>query len=239
MDPVDLDGSHARFRAAVVPAITEMQRANARLAAGYLAGFITVETGKRTAPTGTSAATVVGVSQAGKPLADALVSSLIATKVAIKNGHDLEAAMTIGRDIAIRSTGEDVINAARATIASGIRQDSRIVGWRRVTGGGCGACLASASGAIFPDDADMEIHPSCQCSAEPVVRDVPDDVQRPTGEAMFRALAVEQQDQLLGPDKAQIVRDGSVPFHALVDRSPMTAIPDQITETPLAALHPH
>lgn len=99
--------------------------------------------------------------------------------------------------------------------------------------------MALADGAILADDSSIEVHDNCQCSAEPVIRDVPDDIHRPTGSAMFDELSDEQQDQLLGPDKAHLVRNGDVPFHALVARSPMNAIPDQITEAPLEALHAH
>lgn len=224
----------------MVPAVTELQRANARLAAAYLAGFIAVETGKRTGPKGLSAsADAVGVNQAGRPIEDSLKGSLFTVKKAISDGHPVEAALGIGVAVAQRSAGEDVMFAGRDTVSAGIRDSDQITGWRRVTGGGCGACLAAADGRVFADEDILDVHPFCQCSAEPVVRDAPDTVARLTGEQMFHALAKGEQDQLLGPDRAQIMRDGDVPFHALIERQPMAAIPDVLTEAPLEALRTH
>lgn len=240
VDTDDLDGSHARWRAAVIPAVTELQRANARLSAAYVAGFVTLETGAYVAPSGVSAGVdAVGFTEAGKPVDDALRGGLFAVKAAIGEGRRFDDALAAGRDVGLRMAGEAVMFAARAGVAAGMASDSRVVGWRRVTAGGCGACLASSTNAVFDVGASLEVHPECKCSSEPVVSGGSDAVLRPTGLAMFEALTPEKQDQLLGPDKARIVRDGLVPFDALVDRSPMNAIPDQITETPLEALLTH
>ena len=52
-----------------------------------------------------------------------------------------------------------------------IREDPRTLGWRRVTRGGCGACLAAADNTV--QIGDLKVHPHCECTAEPVVTGVP------------------------------------------------------------------
>lgn len=234
----DLDATYPAFADRTAAALRQMQITGARLSHGYLASYIAVSLGQHPTVSGASANDPrVGTSRAGKPLADALTAPLITVKTAIGSGHDFPEALAMGVHQAARNASEDIAFVARGALFDGIRDRQEIVGWRRVTNGGCGACLALADGTILADDSDIEVHDNCQCSAEPVVRDVPDDIQRPTGRDMFEALTVEQQDHLLGPDKAKLIRDGDAPFHALVARSPMDAIPDQITEAPLEALH--
>lgn len=233
----NLDTSHAAYVAVTAPALTTLQRAGARLASGYLAAYVAVELGTHPQPRGHSArASSVGQSRAGKPLADALGSSLFIVKKQIKDGQDIDVALDTGLARAVMNAGEDAIFAARDTLSEGIRQDDRVIGWRRVSSGGCGACDAAATGAIQEDDQVLEVHPACACDKEPVVAGAPDTVQRPTGEEMFHAMSTTAQDAMLGVEKAQLVRGGDVPFHALLDRSPMTAMPDMLTEAPLAAL---
>jgi hypothetical protein len=239
VDGADLNGTHRLWVARTAPRLVEVQRAAARLSVAYLTAFVAVELGRRVTPPRTPPANAIGVSRAGKPIAAALDDSLVPVKVAIKDGKTVGAALALGLTAIARNASEDVAFTARDTVSAGITADDRIVGWQRVTNGGCGACLALADGDVMPDDTELEIHDNCQCTAEPVVADTPNDVQRPTGSDQFAAMTQAQQDQSLGPDAAQLVRDGQVPLRDLVERSPMDAIADQITQSPLEALHHH
>lgn len=231
----DLAATHGAWVQRTVPALTELQRAGARLSAAYLAGYLTVSLGQTVAPEGTSAAAEgIGQSRTGKALAEALITGVYTIKKAIGDGTPVDEAIRLERDRAIRNAGEDILFPARLTLDSGITASEHIVGWRRVTGGGCGACLAAATGAIQHESTVLPVHDNCQCSKEPVLAN--DTVRRPTGHQMFEALTTAAQDQLLGPDKAHLVREGAVSLHALLGHSPMEAIPDQITERPLKAL---
>lgn len=236
LDPQDLDGSHAAWVQKVALTLTELQRAGARLSLAYLTAYLRSETGKGFVAPPVDLSAHVGKARTGKPLAEALVPSLFTVKGAIGAGAAVDAALKLGLDRAARVTGEETIAPARATLQDGIREDGRIIGWRRVTGGGCGACIAAATGAIQADDELLEVHDHCQCTKEPVVADVPDDTHRPTGPAMFRAMPVHEQDAVLGPEKAGLLRTGAIGFKDLIQHDPMSAIPDGITEAPLSAL---
>ncbi|HTE62876.1 MAG TPA: hypothetical protein VK631_21155, partial [Solirubrobacteraceae bacterium] len=110
----------------------------------------------------------------------------------------------------------------------------RVIGWRRVTRGGCGACLAAADNIV--QRGDLKVHPHCECTAEPVLAGVSDSIVRPSGREVFASWPQEQQDALLGPEKAALIRSGEVPFERLIAPQPMAIAPDGLTEAPLAAL---
>jgi hypothetical protein len=128
------------------------------------------------------------------------------------------------------------VHAARAATSDGIRADERLIGWRRVTSGGCGACLAAATGAIHADRTALPVHDHCRCTTEPVVRDVPDTVTRPTGADMVAGMTTAQQDAALGTETAALLRAGQITLPDLIATSPMVAIADQITQAPIKAL---
>jgi hypothetical protein len=236
LDPGDLDRSHAAWVQKVAITTTELQRAGARLSHAYLTAYLRSETRRPLAAVPVDLSAHVGEARSGRPLAEALVPTLFTVKQAIGDGKDTSAALTEGLNRAVRTVGEESIAPARESLAEGIRQEGGIVGWRRVTGGGCGACLAAATGAVQADDEVLEVHPFCQCSKEPVVKDAPDHVTRPTGGEIFKGLSAQEQDQLLGPDKAELIRSGAVPLQALIQRDPMVEVADGITEAPLEAL---
>lgn len=235
LDPADLDRTHAAWLARTAPLLTELQRSGARLSVGYLAAFMQSETGRRIPPL-VVAGDHAGRARDGRPLTEALAPSLYTVKAAIGDGRPPDQAIKLGLDRALSVVGEESIAPARATVADGIHQEPGIIGWRRVTGGGCGACLAAATGAIQADDETLEVHPSCSCSKEPVLGDVPDTVRRDSGHDIFRALSSSEQDALLGHEKATLVRDGHVPFDRLIQRERFAVLPDGLTERPLQDL---
>jgi hypothetical protein len=235
LDPQDLDGSHARWVATVAATLTELQRGGTRLSAAYLSAYLTSELGRRVSPS-QDATAAAGVARDGRPLVEALTPSLFTVKQAIGDGRPVAEALAVGGARAFRTVGEEAIAPGREGLANGIEADGRIVGWRRVTGGGCGACLAAATGAIQADDEVLEVHPACQCSKEPVVAGVPDHVERPTGHQIFEGMSSTEQDQLLGPDKATLIRSGAVPFHDLIEKQEQAVLPTVITERPLESL---
>lgn len=232
----DLDASHERFVAQTAPALVVLQRTGARLSAGYLAAFLTSELDRAVIPHAPAEADYAGRARDGRPLHEALVPSLYTVKRAIGEGKAPAAALSEGLNRAVRVAGEEAVFAARGTLADAIHADERIIGWRRVTGGGCGACIAAATGAIQADDDVLEVHDHCQCTKEPVIADAPDRATRPSGPELFEAMSAERQDALLGTEKAELLRTGAIDFNDLIQRDPMAAIPDQITERPLEAL---
>lgn len=234
----DLDGTYAAFAAATVGQTKVLQRTGVALSAAYLGAYVASEHGNARVTPSNLPLDAVGLAAHGAPLAKAIVSPLIGAKGAIRAGTPPNVALAKGRERAVRLAQSATLAAPRQALHEGIRADDRIIGWRRVTAGGCGACLAAATGAIHKDREVLTVHSHCRCTAEPVVRDADDRVQRPTGFQMFNALSHAQQDELLGQEKAQLVRSGTVPFERLISTDRMTEGPDQLVEAPLKALAP-
>lgn len=233
----DLDGSHARWieRASVL--LAAAQRAGVILTTAYLTAFLSSELGRPANAQAVDAEQFVAKSRDGSPITEALVPSLYTVKAAIKDGKNSTAALAEGLARARRVVEFDTLDAPRNALDSMIAGDGRIVGWRRVTSGGCGACIAAATGAIQREATVLKVHDHCKCTKEPVISEVVELAHRPTGREMFDSMPPSAQDELLGAEKASLIRSGSVPLERLIAISPMETTPDQITEAPLSALH--
>jgi hypothetical protein len=235
VDVEDLDRTHPAWARSVAATLAVLQAAGTRLTAAYLAAFLTSELGRPVAPAQLDESRYVGASRTGKPLADALVPTVITVKQAIAAGQDRSQAGQQGLHQAVRLAGAETLATPRAALTDLMASDDRITGWRRVTSGGCGACIAAAAHPYSAHE-PMKVHDGCKCTSEPVVRDIPDHAPRPNGHEIFDAMTTPEQDTLLGAEKAQLIRSGQVPLTALIATSPMAALPDAITEAPLEAL---
>jgi hypothetical protein len=224
----DLDASHALWLATTVAALTQAQRFGVRLTAGYLAAFLASELGGTPQPLAADDSPV-GLAEDGQPVDVPLSKTLIGVLAALKDGKPPEVALAEQSHRAVRLAASATIAAPRLALAGQIASHPEIVGWRRVTHGGCGACLASAAHGYAKHER-MPVHPHCHCTQEPVIADAPDRVKRPTGPEIFAAMSREKQDQTLGPDAAQAVREGRVAWPDLIAVSPMVVGPDLITQ---------
>lgn len=236
VDPEDLDGSYPVFARNTTAALEVLQATGVALTSAYLAAFTASELGRRPGVPPLLDESAVGMAQHGAPMVEAIMSPLIGIKDAIVRGKPRDAAVTNGLSRAARLVQSAALHAPRAAMAAEIRSSPTLVGWRRVTSGGCGACLAAASNSVESPRRPLRVHSHCRCTAEPVVHGAKDTVTRPTGFEMFSGLPRQRQDQLLGPDKAELVRSGRVPFERLISTDPMAVGPDQLTEAPLQAL---
>lgn len=233
----DLDRSFELWLAAASGALTEVQARSVALSGGYLAAYLSVETGRRIALRHSDTAALVGKSRDGRLLRDALHPAVITVKQRIAEENPPDVALAAGLARALRTVALDASHAPRAALAESMQAEDQVIGWRRVTAGdACGACLGAATGAIRADDEVLEAHAYCQCGAEPVIARVREHVQRPTGTEIFESKPAEQQNQLLGEEKAELVRSGQVSLPELVAHSPMATEHDHITERPLSAL---
>lgn len=231
----DLDRSHAHWLMITIGMLDPAQRAGVHLTAAYVAGFVGSELGQRaTEIPHVDDAQYAGVAQDGRPLLEALAPTVITVKKALKDGKPPADALAEGQARAVRLAASAVTAAPRAALHDQIQTHSMITGWRRVTSGGCGACLAAAAHPYGHEP--MRVHDHCHCTAEPIVRDVPDHAPRATGPEVFHRMTVEQQDAALGPAAAQLVRQGLVAWPDLIAVSPMVIGPDLITQAPVEAL---
>jgi hypothetical protein len=231
-----LEESHALWLAGTVAALEQAQRAGVNLTLAYLAAFIASETDRRSFEVPAyDAARVVGLADTGQPLAEPLGKTLIGVKSLMADGKAPAEALAETGHRAERLAGSAVMAAPRRALADQIETHPAIVGWRRVTRGGCGACLAAAAHSYTNEP--MRVHAHCHCSQEPIVRDVPDRAPRLSGPEIFARMTRAEQDQALGPAAAQAVRAGEVAWPDLIATSPMVVGPDVLTQAPLVALN--
>lgn len=246
IDRDELDESFAVWLAGAAGRLGEGQRLGVGVSGAYLAAFVTSELGRAATTPKVDADRFAGRARDGRALEDALFPAVIAVKVRLRDGATPPEALQAGWSRAARVVSMESMGAARDALDAGVSEDPRIAGWRRVvSSGACGACLASATGAIQDTQRVLEVHGHCRCVKEPVVSGVRDRARRPTGQERFDQLAPAQQARLFagrgGEEKAKLVRDGIVPFSALIAPAPMNTVGDEITERPLkdlAALAP-
>ena len=197
--PADFDGGFARFHPVATGIVTQAQRLNAAVSAHYLSGYVNAETGATDTPTAALDPSDYAHTDAGIPWSVAWTSGLVAAKLAVLQGADPEAALRLGQVPVLRIAASEPLNAGRSALRDAMGQTDRVIGWRRVSGGGCWACDVAATGAIHRDDTVPPVHPSCACTAEPVVRGVDDSrYSRQTPDVPAGAMDASEEDKNLG-----------------------------------------
>lgn len=234
-DQPDLDLEHGAWLDQVLPAAIAAQRRVAELSSGYLTAFLTSELDASAAGSELDLADYLGLARGGRALDAGLQSPLIGVKTALKRGDQLARALELGERRALRILWLAVDDAARSSLRDAMLLEDRVSGYRRAVRGTCGACLGAAartyaSGTRFP------VHPGCQCVSEPVVDGVRDRFPRPTGAALFAAMSRDEQDDALGPQAAELVRNDEISLEDLVGTSPQETADDFITQAPTGAL---
>lgn len=160
----------------------------------------------------------------------------------IRNGEPIRMGVAEGlpnpiKDGLVRATrmvGVDFDNAHHAALLQTIADDDRFDGWNRSLAGTCGACASVASGVSHA--LHFPVHPSCQCVASPVVKGVANTFPVPTGVEVFKEKTKEQQDEMLGPDAAALVRADILTLDDLRGESDLAEGPNFITQKPLTAV---
>ena len=214
--------------------LAQAQAASIRLAAAYLTAFLAAETGRRPRQVAIDTRPYVGRSRDGRPLAESLRSPLVGVLGYLKDGLSAAESLSRGLNRATRMVGVDLDNAHHTALLRALADDDRFDGWNRSLAGTCGACASVASGVshalMFP------VHPGCACVASPVVKGVANTFPVPTGIEVFRDKTDAEQDAMLGPDAAALVRVGVITLDDLHGRSELATEPDFITQKPLSAV---
>lgn len=243
LDPVRLEQSFADWVAHTTALVSAVQTVGVQLASAYVAAFVGSELGEAISPPVLDPAKYAGLTVDGRPLAEVLIPALFTVKARIADGADFEAASRAGQARALRNAGYELDNAIRSGLNDAMASEPRIIGWRRVTGGlPCGACAGDADGAIQAEEETLLVHPACQCTKEPVVADVADRHERPTGTDLFDAMSTEEQDAMFegrgGAAKADLIRNGDATLGDLIshDRQDLAGRPPILTETSLSKL---
>jgi hypothetical protein len=155
------------FLAVVLPLVQGAEVATVRLVAGYMAAMARDITG-----TGTEAAIAIGAvtgeALRGVAPADVYTRPIITMRAALAAGKEYPDAFRIAQQRASTTAETDVLLAQRAATDEVIRQEPRIVGYRRVlTGRSCAFC-ATASTQRYHSDNLMPIHDRCDCGIAPI-----------------------------------------------------------------------
>lgn len=226
-----LDGTDWVERMAT--ALTQAQAEAVRVSAAYLLAFLASETGKRSTLS-IDSRQYAGKSRDGRPLSESFRSPLIGTLKGLKDGLGASEALAVGRNRAVRMVGVDYDNAHHTALLATISSDDRFDGWNRSLSGTCGACASVASGVSH--SLNFPVHPGCQCVASPIVKGASNAFPVPTGVEVFNEKTKEQQDEMLGPDTAALVRAGILTLDDLKGESELAEEPNFITQKPLSAV---
>lgn len=197
--------------------------------AGYLAAFLTSETGEFAEPPQISAE-FVGLSGDGQPLERGMRVPVRKMRRRLAAGDGMAQALTIGRMEAERLAAVDFDASHRKALLQTIHEDQRFEGWTRAVSGTCGACSAVAAGLKY--GIAFPVHPHCLCLPEPHVSGVVQTVVRATGAQVFASKSKEQQDEMLGPETAEAVRSGEISLSDLADH-PEVGTQPFLTQRPL------
>ena len=226
-----LDGTDWADRMAA--ALTQAQAEVVRVSAAYLTAFLASETGKRNTVS-IDSRNYAGKSRDGRPLSESLRSPLIGTLKGLKDGLGASESLSVGLNRAVRMVGVDYDNAHHTALLETIASDDRFDGWQRSLSGTCGACASVASG--ISHSLAFPVHPGCKCVASPVVKGAANTFPVPTGVEVFNDKTKEEQDEMLGPDSAALVRAGILTLDDLKGESELAEEPNFITQKPLSAV---
>lgn len=149
-----------------------------------------------------------GIASDGRPLASLLLEPSITSQSQIKQGASVARALSSGRFVLDMISRTQVADAGRVAVGTAIVARPHAHGYvRMVVGKTCARCLILA-GRRYKWNAGFQRHPRCDCRHVPVAESVPDDVSTDP-KAYFDSLDRDGQDELLGTDGAEAVRNGA------------------------------
>jgi hypothetical protein len=149
-----------------------------------------------------------GIASDGRPLATLLLQPSITALRQIEQGASPARALAMGRFSLDMITRTQVADAGRVAVGTAIAARPEVRGYvRMIVGKTCSRCLILA-GRRYAWNAGFKRHPRCDCRHVPVAEDVPGDV-RTDPDAYVASLDRAEQDDLLGKDGAEAVRNGA------------------------------
>jgi hypothetical protein len=154
---------------------------------GYLARFLSMETGRPLAPVGLDPTAFTTDQMRGVAMRDVYARALRVTRQALNDGIPIDEALARGAARAAQMARTDVQLAARGASsyvlqsygARGKVRWVRIPAYRRVLSGAenCALCTAAANQRYHIAQL-MPIHPGCDCVVEPIVRNGLPEIER-------------------------------------------------------------
>lgn len=210
VDPYDIDASLLPVLAATDALLTVAQVGAVQLQDAYLSAFIASETGTAPVARYTDPSRFAGYTRDGRRTSDVLALSSVSMKAATAAGASASAVAASGLARTVRAVRTETVDAARTASLTSMATDPDVSASMRATSGEpCAACLALA-GTRIPNDGELwAIHGSCSCTAEPVLRGLPNRFGPPTGAAIVGAMGAAKAAQVYGEARAESIDAGS------------------------------
>lgn len=217
--------------ARLVDIVTGAQRAAARQADDHIGRALALR-GIDSVPVGRVVpSSLAGVASDGRPLESLLLSPVVATKMAIARGADVDRARATGRATLDMTVSTQVADAGR--VADGVAMATRpvVVGYERIVHlPACARCIILA-GRLYRWSTGFARHPRCDCTMEPVTRDEWQN-ERPENEPrrLFERMSQQQRNKAFTEAGAAAIADGADPSQVVNARRGMSAAGDTTTE---------
>jgi hypothetical protein len=211
------------------------QSAAASLAGGFFNSYALLETGEPPGeidPLDENA----GASIDGRALADVLGATRAKILGALREGRTFEEAIALGRASASRVAQTEVMDAARLELDHHMKEHPGVSRWRWLAHGTCPVCLGLDGSRERSPGESLNGHPGCKCIQQPVFDGAEDVVPRPTGRDRFDALSMHEQDNLLGSDRAELIRTGELDWDDLIQESTSEEWRDIVSQRPVEEL---
>lgn len=233
--PGDLDERYEAWKRGAVSAIAEGQLLNVRLTAGYLAAFESAERGRPIRPEAIDPAPYVGKTYGGGDLNEWGDSPRIQALTEIKAGKPIAEAAESARELATVDAGLHTYAAQRSALSDQMQSRRGIIGYKRVADEEtCAACLAAADNKVLMTSASFVSHPNCNCTAEPVIGDVSDRYQHPSGLEQYQRMTSTQKVEAVGPAAAEAIANDTISLFDLKGAWQNDFAPDFLTQRPLS-----
>lgn len=149
-----------------------------------------------------------GVASDGRDLATLLQLPAIVALTAIRQGRDVERAVTAGGALAELAAHTQTADAGRVADQVALVGRRHATGYvRMIVGATCSRCIVLA-GRRYGWNAAFKRHPHCDCVHIPTAEDTADDLRTDPRKA-FAAMTAAEQDRVFTKVGAQAIRDGA------------------------------
>lgn len=206
IDLADIDGSVARWFAAMESTTVNGHRLSQEMSENYLRSFTLAEIGEGTE-------FVRPLFPQAQLVEDLRVAGPVRMKTLIGQGVDPEQALQVAMSESVRRSMTAVLAGGRDLIDKSVRYRGRSGRYRRVTGGqACAFCAMLASrGPVYSEKtAYFRSHHVCGCSAEPVFGEWEPNEREALWRASYRQAALDA-------DEIGLVRTIPAPHSAAED----------------------
>lgn len=228
----DLQSVFASFIPVAGGVVTSAQGAAATLSGAYfrtLAGFETKEALEAAPPAPDNA----GFTSDGRPITEVMSSTAPRVFKGLAAGWKFDQAVRVARASFQRAAKTEVMDAAGIELHHQLESSEAVRGWQWASRGTCGACLALDDGSVHSRSERMQRHPNCTCAPLPVF-DVEQPVKRETGRERFETMSFDEQNRLLGTEKAELLRIGLIAWDDLISEDHHRLWSDSLVEASLA-----